>query len=174
MLLDLRGLTSFLNKRTETDYAQLRVGSFTWRGYKCPSRNKERNCSEHGPECKNGERDHLLENEMVWFHFLDKVFADGPNSFSLLGCRLLNTCDEEVADNDIFIWVARDTAPGGEVSSFNVNKNRTPVDHFIKGVRHICLDDESPLFKSISNDRELELDDRTLLGLSGVTAIGPR
>src|SRR5258705_518002 len=111
---------------------------------------------------------------MVRFDFLDKIFADGPNSFSLLGCRLLNTCDEEVADNDMFFWVARNAAPGGEFPSFNVNKNRIPVDHFIKGVRHICPDDESPLFRSINNVRELESDDRTLLGLSGVTATGPR
>ena len=69
------------------------------------------NCKGHGPERKNGKGDMLLENEMVWFHFIDQVSADGPNSFSLLSCRLLNTCDEEVADNDIFVWVAWDTTP---------------------------------------------------------------
>jgi hypothetical protein len=112
------------------------------------------NHSEHGPERKNGKRDNLLENEMVWFHFIDKVFADGPNSFSLLRCRLLNTCDEEVADNDIFVWVAWDTAPGGEFCSFDVNKNRLPVDYSSRASGTFALT-MSPLCSRVSTMVEI-------------------
>ena len=138
----------------ETDYAQLGVSSFPWSGYECPSWNKEGNGNLHAPECEKGKRDNLLENEVVWFHLIDKVFADGPDSFSLLRARLLDTSDEDVADNNIFCWVFWDTAPGGKISSFDIDEDRLPVDYFIKGIGNVCLDDETPLFKSINNGRD--------------------
>jgi len=97
---------------------------------------------------------------VAWFPFRDEIFADSPNVCGLLRCRLVNTSDEEMTDNNIVIWPPWNTAPGGKLSSFDVDENWLPIYNFIKGRGIICLDDKPLLFEAVidgSNGRMVEL-----------------
>ena len=120
-------------------------------GYEGPSRDMKKIRNERVPQRHNCFREPTFPNKVSYFPFGNEIFADGLDVCGLRRCRLVNTSDKEMADNDVAMWVAWNTAPGGKLSLFDVDKDWLPSYDIIKGRRIVCPDDEPPLLETVIN-----------------------